>query len=616
MPTAVDRHQRAMKMITECHNALLRSGDETTLLNELCRIIVERGGYRMAWVGFPLHDDAKSVQPVAQYGFQADYLESITLSWGDNELSLGPTGTAIRLEKPHVCRNIATDPRFDIWRAEAEKRGFSSNAAFPLIVGDLVIGALSVYSPIPDAFDDVEVSMLADMASNIAFGVNSLRVRRERDQMEGQLKDSYAMLESRVEKRTEELSNANTHLTLECHERQRVEDALRESETQWQNTFDSISDFVSIHDSSYTLLKVNKSLADFLGMPRKDIVGRRCYELLHGKDSPWNNCPHSATLKTGTPSVEEVLDPKLGIDLLVTTSPIFDKEGRVTGSVHIAKNITRRKQIENELVKSLKEKEVLIKEVYHRVKNNLQVVSSLLQIQAGFIKDDFHREMFRESQNRIKSMAFVHQLLYQSKDLTRVDLKTYLDHLAPSVYNSYADAVGRINLQVEVENVYLDTDTAMHCGLIVNELLTNSLKYAFPERRSGNIHIHVKETDGFVELLFGDDGQGLPEGLDVRNNGSLGLQLVFALSESQLRGKVKVEAGKNGGTVFKITFPLDKPNGGATTASNGGATTASNGGATTASKGGATSRVSGGVTTRVDGGATDSSTPDTGLIRD
>ena len=381
------------------------------------------------------------------------------------------------------------------------------------------------------------------------------------------------MLETRVEKRTEEFLRANEKLAAECLERKRVEDALVEAEKQWQNTFDSISDFVSIHDSSYTILKVNKSLADYLGIPQKDIVGRRCYELLHGENSPWCNCPHTKTLESGTSQTEEVLDPKFGIDLLTTTSPIFDGEGRIVGSVHIAKNITRRKQIENELVKSLKEKEVLIKEVYHRVKNNLQVVSSLLQIQAGFIKDDFHREMFRESQNRIKSMSFVHQLLYQSKDLTRIDLKTYLAHLAPSVFKSYADAVGRINLVVEVDNVYLDTDTAVHCGLIVNELLTNSLKYAFPDNRTGSIHIDVKETGGLVELVFSDDGHGLPEGLDIRNNGSLGLQLVIALSESQLRGKVVVEAGKNGGTVFKIIFPLDKPNGGAATASNGGAAT-------------------------------------------
>jgi len=587
MPTAANKHGRALKMLMECHRALLRLEDEAALLDELCRIIVERGGYRFSWVGFARNDDAKTVHPVAQYGFEAGYLESITLSWGDNERGLGPTGTAIRLEKPHVCRNIAVDPRFAVWRVEAEKRGFSSNAAFPLIVEGRAVGAISVYSHVPDAFDDEEVLMLADMAANIAFGVNSLRVRRERDRISEELKESYAVLETRVEKRTEELQVINTRLWRECLERKRFEDALRESEKQWENTFDSISDFVSIHDTSYTLLKVNKSLADFLGMPKKDIVGRRCYELLHGKDSPWNNCPHSATLKTGTPSVEEVLDPKLGIDLLVTTSPIFDNEGRVTGSVHIAKDITRRKLIENELIKSLKEKEVLIKEVYHRVKNNLQVVSSLLQIQAGFIKDDFHREMFRESQNRIKSMAFVHQLLYQSKDLTRVDLKSYLDHLAPSVFKSYADAVGRISLTVEVLNVYLDTDTAVHCGLIVNELLTNSLKYAFPEKISGNIRIHAKETGGFVELVFSDDGAGLPEGLDVRNNGSLGLQLVFALSESQLRGKVDVEAGKTGGTVFKIIFPLDKTDSGATAASSAGATAGANGGATTVANGGA-----------------------------
>jgi PAS domain S-box-containing protein len=554
MATESNRHDRAMKMLMECHGALLRSDDETALLNELCRIIVEQGGYRLAWVGFALNDDHKTVHPVAQYGFEAGYLDSVTVSWGDNDYGRGPCGTAIRLKNPHVCRNIATDPHFALWRAEAEKRGFASIASFPLSADGRAVGALSVYSPKPDAFDDEEVLMLADMAANIAFGVNSLRVRRQRDRIQDELKEAYTELEARVEKRTEELLKANEKLAAECMGRKRVEDALIEAEKQWQNTFNSISDFVSIHDCNYIILKVNKSLSDFLGMSPGDIVGRRCYELLHGKTAPWCNCPHAATLQTGASRTEEVMDPNIGLDLLVTTSPILDNDGRIIGSVHIAKDITRRKKIENELLKSLKEKEVLIKEVYHRVKNNLQVVSSLLQIQAGFIKDDFHKEMFMESQNRIKSMAFVHQLLYQSKDLSRVDFKKYLNHLVPSIFKSYENVAGRIKLLVEVENVFLDTDTAIHCGLIVNELLTNSLKYAFPENKSGAIHISVKEAAGFVELVFSDDGAGLPEGFDIRNTGSLGLQLVYALSESQLRGKVEVK--NNGGAVFRITFPV------------------------------------------------------------
>lgn len=205
---------------------------------------------------------------------------------------------------------------------------------------------------------------------------------------------------------------------------------------------------------------------------------------------------------------------------------------------------------------SLEEKEVLLREIHHRVKNNMQVISSLLKLQSKNVKDEHQIEMLKESQNRIKAMALIHEKLYRSKDLTNIDFNEYIKSLVNDLFISYKVSAGRITMNMDIEVVTFKIDTAIPCGLIINELVSNSLKYAFPKGKDGEIKISLRriadlDSDTF-ELIVADNGAGISKDLDIRKTESLGLRLITNLAENQLQGEV--ELNRNEGTEFKIKF--------------------------------------------------------------
>lgn len=203
---------------------------------------------------------------------------------------------------------------------------------------------------------------------------------------------------------------------------------------------------------------------------------------------------------------------------------------------------------------SLKEKEVLLKEIHHRVKNNLQVISSLLNLQARYLSDPDAREIFSESQNRVLSIALIHEKLYQSADLSHVNFTEYASTLLDNLFHTYNAVDREIASAIDVGAVQLPIDLAIPCGLIVNELATNSLKHAFPAGRAGTLQVVLKQRGADrLELLVGDDGIGLPMGLDPRKTQSFGLNLVFTFAE-QLEATVDIT--RDGGTYFRFLFSV------------------------------------------------------------
>ena len=216
-------------------------------------------------------------------------------------------------------------------------------------------------------------------------------------------------------------------------------------------------------------------------------------------------------------------------------------------------NITERKQAEEKVLASLAEKETLLKEVHHRVKNNMQVISSLLRLQERKVKDKDSAALLKDSQNRIQSMALVYNKLYRSENLAGIDMTEYINELAQGLVKSYAVSPSRITVQVAPGGVFLEVDLAIPCGMVVNELVTNSLKYAFPDNREGQIFISLKENpDHFLELIVSDDGVGIPENFNPDNTATLGIKLVSNLVRDQLGGKM--ELTRSPGTTFRITF--------------------------------------------------------------
>lgn len=185
---------RAFRMLARCTQAMLSAGDESSLLQKLCCIIVRSGGYTLAWVGYAQFDETKTVLPVAQAGEGEEYVRNVQVSWGDNELGRGPTGLAVRTGESYVTRYIGDDPCFGPWRETARKFGYASSIAIPLYCEGAVLGALNVYSKEPDSFDAEEVSLLEDLAGNMSFGIASIRMRLERQVAEEELRLSWAEL--------------------------------------------------------------------------------------------------------------------------------------------------------------------------------------------------------------------------------------------------------------------------------------------------------------------------------------------------------------------------------------------------------------------------------------
>jgi PAS domain S-box-containing protein len=228
------------------------------------------------------------------------------------------------------------------------------------------------------------------------------------------------------------------------------------------------------------------------------------------------------------------------------------ESGRVKYFDGIIDDITERKRAENQIKASLAEKEVLLREIHHRVKNNMQIISSLLNLQAGYIKEKDDLKMIKDSQSRIRSMALIHEQLYKSQDFSRINFSDYVQRLAVHLFQFNQVDPNLIQLKMSLEDAFLDIQTAIPCGLILNELITNSLKHAFPQGRRGEIGLGLHPLkDRTYQMIVRDTGAGLSSDVDVRDPKSFGLQIVTMLVD-QLEGKMEVE--KEGGTTFKIIF--------------------------------------------------------------
>ena len=313
-------------------------------------------------------------------------------------------------------------------------------------------------------------------------------------------------------------------------------------------------------DTEYRIIEWNKGAESIFGYSQEEAIGRNLDALIAGANTD--------TIKEATDFANQVLAGQpvpptesvrfnsdgAPIHVILAVSPIqIDNE--LIGLVAVYQDITERKRVEEQIRTSLIEKEVLLKEIHHRVKNNMQVISSLLNLQSQNIKNEEDLAMFKESQNRVRTMALVHDKLYRSKDFTKIDFAGYIESLASSLYQSYGIDQRKILLDVRVEEVALGIDFAIPCGLIINELVSNALKYAFPSTWKGRPKIEISlfhSGSDEIELMVQDNGVGIPRYIDLQNTESLGLKLVSILAKDQLGGKIELDRQK--GTKFNVTF--------------------------------------------------------------
>ena len=343
------------------------------------------------------------------------------------------------------------------------------------------------------------------------------------------------------------------YVSRDITERIEAEKALQNSETKYSSLVERSNDGIILFEAG-AIKFANAAIEEMTGFSRDDIEGtgltdfvtpeyvdlvrQRYIDRLVGKD---------------VPSIYEIAIKKKDNSTLPVelNSTIMDFEGKPMALVFI-RDLTERKQAQGQLRKSLKEKEILLREIHHRVKNNMQIISSLLRLQAQSIKDENAQEQFEVSQNRIRSMALIHDSLYRSQDLARVDFSDYLRKLTLHLKSIFGPKAERIEIKLDLDEIFFEINTAIPCGLIINELVSNCMKHAFPDDTHGEISIRMKkDKTGLHTLFIRDSGIGFPEDFDFQAINTLGMNIVTDLV-MQLGGRISLERGR--GTEFKISF--------------------------------------------------------------
>ena len=302
------RANRALQVLSECNQLLVRATEEQGFLQDICRILVDHGGYRMAWIGFALHDEAKTVQPVAIAGFEDGYLQAVKITWTDNETGRGPTGTAIRTGIIKINRSSWSNPEYAPWRSEAVNRGYASSIALPLIDHKGIFGALTMYSNEPDAFDDEETKLLSQLADDLSYGISTLRMRAAKEKSDL---------------------------------------ARQESEQRFRGIFEGAQDYIYLQDRSLRFTLVNPAVEKLVGRPASEIIGVTYQDLFGeaGLDQVMEACTR---VLEGESIEEEHTRNVNGIPLtfLETRVALRDSDGVIVGVFTISREITERKRAE------------------------------------------------------------------------------------------------------------------------------------------------------------------------------------------------------------------------------------------------------------------------------
>jgi PAS domain S-box-containing protein len=369
---------------------------------------------------------------------------------------------------------------------------------------------------------------------------------------------SRNQLEELVENRTIQLKGTNEQLEEEVLNRRKAEEALLVAQERLRFLVSNSPAVIFTMKASgdFGLTSVTENVANRFGYTPQDFLGSPAFwaEHIHPEDKPKVFAEFSRLFERGTHTYEYRFLHKDGTYHWIHDEVylVRDQEGSPIEIIGAGMDITKIKQAEEKIKVSLREKGVLLKEIHHRVKNNLQIISSLFNLQSKYIRDLHAQEVIRESQNRVKSMVLIHEKLYQSKDLGRINVGEYAKNLVSNLLRAYGGNLNHVTFAVDTDDIFLNIDTAIPCGLILNELVSNSLKHAFPDGKEGEIRIGLhSENDHRFTLTVKDDGVGLPKDLDFRNTESLGLQLVNTLVD-QLEGSINLHNSE--GTSFQISF--------------------------------------------------------------
>ena len=373
--------------------------------------------------------------------------------------------------------------------------------------------------------------------------------------MESEIRALNTVLEQRVIERTRELERTNLALIAEIGQREVAEEKLRETNEYLNNLFDYANAPIIVWDPEFRITRFNHAFEWLTGCPSAEVIGQPV-SVLFPEQSRERSMAYLRQAMEGErwEAVEIPIHGREGIERIVlwNSATLLAGDGKtVVAAIAQGQDITERKNAEEKLRTSLDEKLTLLKEVHHRVKNNLQIIVSLLNLQSRYITDEKTLAAIRESQNRVRAMALVHEKLYQTENLSQINLDDYLKYLGKSLFQFYGAGTRGITFSTDAAGIHVDINTAIPFGLIMNELISNSLKYGFPERRRGEVSISVRREDRALYVEYRDTGVGIPDGLDWQDTKSLGLRLVNSLV-SQLNGSIALD--RREGTAFSMVL--------------------------------------------------------------
>ena len=508
----IEHLNAVLRAIRNVNQLITKEKDRDKLIKSACKNLVENRGYHNSWI--VLLDKSGEFVASAEAGLGKDFEPKLKQLKRSDLNKCGKSA----LKQFDVV--VIKDPSSACGDCPLAKSYADRGAmTVQLKYGEEIYGLLSASMDRNFLYEE-ELSLFKEVASDIAFALYNIEMEKRRKE---------------------------------------AEETLRESEHRVRTLFDNVADGILLADIENNKFYFgNKMICQMLGYSMKEIKNLGILDIHPKKDLPYVVKQFEEQAKKRIQLARDIPMKRKDGSIFyadINSSPIT--LGEKTYLTGIFRDITERKRAEEQLKASLKEKEVLLQEVHHRVKNNMQIISSLFNLQAGHIKDKQAYEIFKSSQNRVRSMALIHERLYQSKDLAKVDFTEYAQSLTGHLFSSYGINPEAIKSKLKIKDVFLDINTAIPCALIINELVSNSLKHGFPGSKKGEIKIIIHPLNkNEIVLIVSDNGVGIPKEVDFKNTETLGLHLVSILVKDQLHGDIKLDRTR--GTTFHIRFGRER----------------------------------------------------------
>ena len=547
---------RALRMITKCNEVLIRATREQDLLDEICRIIVEMGGYRLAWVGYAEKDEDKTVRPIARAGYEEGYIATVGAAWADTERGRGPTGTVIRTGKPFVVEDTLTDPGFALWRDEANRRGYGSVIALPLMADGQAFGALTIYGAEPGAVYDEELKLLKELTGDLAYGIMALRTREEH---------------------------------------RKADQILKESEERYRLHFENVTDVIYSLDQEFRVISISPSIEKVLGYRPEEIIGRPFQELNllapASQESALSDAMRIFEGETLSGRIYEFIarDGKRRFGE-VSGSPLI-RGGKVVSIISVARDITERKIAEEEkarLEEQLRQAQkmeamgTLAGGVAHDFNNHLSVIMGHADLAwMGVKKDDplyTYIEEIKKAAQRAASLtrqilAFSRKQIIEPEILDLNEIIRNSEKMLGRLIGE--DIEFKTALDPELTPVEVDPgqmeQVVMNLAVNARDAMPQGGKLAIMTR---NVHIDEDDPQREAEMMPGpyvlltvsDTGTGMDKKTlerifdpffttkGVGRGTGLGLSTLFGIVK-QSKGHIYVDSEPGKGTTFEIYLP-------------------------------------------------------------